>query len=207
MSGWQAVYEDINDDNFVLIAAAQDTGGEAVAGPWYDQAKASYITLVDENHSISSLFKLVNVPSAVWIDERGKIIRIDEGTYATTHKMGDFEFGRDDYAPMVKDWVKKGAASEYAQDNAVPKLAKSSNDAMAEANFKLGVYFYRLGDTKKQSSTGSPRSSLTQTAGTTTARTGPSLPQRPTPTGPKNSRPWAKNPITDRLRTSTNRLC
>lgn len=149
MSGWQAVYEDINDDNFVLIAAAQDTGGEAVAGPWYDQAKASYITLVDENHSISSLFKLVNVPSAVWIDERGKIIRIDEGTYATTHKMGDFEFGRDDYAPMVKDWVKKGAASEYAQDNAVPKLAKSSNDAMAEANFKLGVYFYRLGDTKK----------------------------------------------------------
>jgi len=143
------VYADINDENFVLIAAAQDTGGEAVAGTWYDQAKATYVTLVDENHTISSLYKLVNVPSAVWIDESGKIVRIDEGTYATTHKMGSFEFGRDDYAPMVKDWVKKGVASQYASGDAVPDLRKSSSDALAEVNFKLGVYFHQRGDSQK----------------------------------------------------------
>ena len=63
--------------------------------------------------------------------------------------MGTFEFGRDDYAPMVKDWVTKGAASEYAQANAVPDLGKSSDEVMAEANFKLGVYFHRAGNSVK----------------------------------------------------------
>lgn len=145
MPGWQDVYSDLADENFVIIAAAQDTGGETVAGRWYDAAKASYVTLVDENHTISSLYNLVNVPSAVWIDESGKVIRVDEGAYATTHKMGEFEFGRDDYAPMVKDWVLKGKDSVYASGNQLPDLNRNTEKALAEPNFKLGVYFHRQG--------------------------------------------------------------
>ena len=59
------------DNNFIILAAAQDTGGIEVAAPWYSQAEASFVALVDESHTISSLYNLVNVPSAVWIDEEG----------------------------------------------------------------------------------------------------------------------------------------
>ena len=149
MPGWQDVYSDLENKNFVIIAAAQDSGGEAVAGSWYDAAKASYVTLVDENHTISSLYNLVNVPSAVWIDESGKVIRVDEGAYATTHKMGEFEFGRDDYAPIVKDWVLKGDESIYASGNQLPDLNQSTEKALAEPNFKLGVYFQQQGNKTK----------------------------------------------------------
>ena len=113
---------------------------------WYDQADATYITLVDENHTISSLFNLVNVPSAVWIDEHGKVVRIDEGAYSKKHNMGDFEFGRDDYVPMVADWIKQGDKSQYVTEAAVPDLALSSDQALADANFKLGVFFKKAGD-------------------------------------------------------------
>lgn len=89
----------------------------------------------------------MNVPSAVWIDEAGKVIRIDEGAYATTHTMGTFSFGREDYAPIVRDWVKKGAASEYAQGDVLPDLRLGDAGAQAEAWFKLGVYFFDRGDT------------------------------------------------------------
>lgn len=133
----------------MIVAAAQDTGGEAVARQWYERAGTTFVSLVDENHEISSLFNLVNVPSAVWIDENGRVIRIDEGAYATKHKMGDFEFGREDYAPMVRDWVANGADSEYAKGNAVPDLARSDDAALAEPNFKLGVYFFKRGEVKK----------------------------------------------------------
>ena len=71
------------------------------------------MSLVDEDHRISSLYNLVNVPSAVWIDETGHVRRIDEGTYATTHNLGGFEFGRTDYAPMVTSWVKEGERSAH----------------------------------------------------------------------------------------------
>jgi len=153
LPGWQDVYQSLADDDFVIIAAAQDAGGEAVAREWYDKAKASYVTLVDETHAISSLYGLVNVPSAVWIDEAGAIRRIDEGTYAAVHKMGEFEFGRADYAPMVVDWVKRGDASPYVQV-AVSldglKVAAAHDDvARADPTFKLGVYFYQRGDEAK----------------------------------------------------------
>ena len=57
---------------------------------------------MDEAHTISSLYNLVNVPSAVWIDEHGRVRRIDEGSYATVHDLNGFKFGREDYAPMVR---------------------------------------------------------------------------------------------------------
>ena len=146
------MYEKIQDENFVIIAAAQDTGGEAVARPWYDQAKATYVTLVDEAHAISALYDLVNVPSAVWIDEAGLVRRVDEGTYATTHNLGGFEFGRNDYAPMIVDWVANGEGSEYllSAEEIAQKLTPPTDDAnLAEPTFKLGVYFHQKGDQTK----------------------------------------------------------
>ena len=107
---------------------------------------------MDTNHTISSLYDLVNVPSAVWIDEQGKVLRIDEGSYATTHKMGDLEFGRNDYAPMVADWVRNGADSRYVADAgaAATRLTpKTADQARAEPAFKLGVYFHSQGDAAK----------------------------------------------------------
>ena len=132
-----------------MIAAAQDSGGEAAAGEWYDRANATYVTLVDEQHAISSLFNLVNVPSAVWIDEDGFVRRIDEGTYATVHKLGDFEFGRADYAPLVKAWVASGEHVKPVAEFAKTLDARSPEAARAEPAFKLGVYFQQQGDDAK----------------------------------------------------------
>jgi hypothetical protein len=96
------------------------------------------------------LYNLVNVPSAVWIDEQGFVRRIDEGTYATTHNLGGFEFGRTDYAPMVHDWVRKGEQSAYLNPVGELKVAPRTEDqALAEPTFKLGVYFHRQGNEEK----------------------------------------------------------
>ena len=97
---------------------------------------------------MSSLYNLVNVPSAVWIDEVGHARRIDEGTYATTHNLGGFEFGRTDYAPMVADWVDRGDASPHVQQ-ALQVAAKTSEQARAEPAFVLGGYFSSVGDDDK----------------------------------------------------------
>ena len=104
--------------------------------------------LVDEQHLISSLYNLVNVPSAVWIDESGKVRRIDEGAYAVTHDLDGFRFGRDDYAPMVRDWVAAGDASEHVR-GPLTIAARTPEAARAEPAFALGVYFQSQGDEAK----------------------------------------------------------
>lgn len=138
--------------NFEIISAAQDTGGEEAAGTLFDDAGVTHTAIVDIHHTISSLYNFVNVPSAVWIDEEGRIVRYNEGTYAAKHKLGTFEFGRDDYLPAVRDWVENGAASKYVQspgDVGKNIIARNSDAELAEPTFKLGVYYHLQGDEER----------------------------------------------------------
>ncbi|NKB99595.1 MAG: hypothetical protein GKR90_14015 [Pseudomonadales bacterium] len=156
MPVWQHIYAEINDPNFVLISAAQDTGGEAVAGPIFDATNPTYVQVVDEDHVISSAFNFVNVPSAAWIDEEGRIVRIDESTYATTHQFGEgdaaFVFGNDIYAPALQDWVKNGASSKYVQsaDKVTDNIRQFTVDQLrADAAFRLANFFRAHGQVGK----------------------------------------------------------
>lgn len=156
MPVWQQVYEEINDPDFVILCVAEDTGGEAVAGPIFDAANATYIQIVDTNHIISSVFNFVNVPSAAWVDEEGRIVRIDEGTYAKVHVLGDekrsITFGNNVYLPALRDWVEKGSNSEYVQsvETVTGNIrALSFEQQKADAAFRLANLFREYGLTAK----------------------------------------------------------
>lgn len=143
MPVWQSIYEELKSDNFEIISFAQDTGGEDAAGPIFDAANVTYTAVIDVNHHISALFNLVNVPSGVWIDEEGRIQRINEGTYATKHMNG--AIGTDDYVPLVRDWVAKGADSEYVWDLDTVReniFQRTPEAEVALAAFRLGTYFF-----------------------------------------------------------------
>ena len=57
---------------------AQDTGGVKDAGKWITDAKATYTVLIDQEHLVSKLYHMVNVPTGVWINEQGRIVRPNE---------------------------------------------------------------------------------------------------------------------------------
>ncbi len=134
------------------MAAAQDTGGEAAAGKWYDDAKATYTTLVDTAHAISSAYQLVNVPAGVWIDEKGHIVRPAE---TASPKNQELKIGAkvirtqgDDYVAALRDWVAKGAGSQFVlSDDEYRNRVKerTPEETEAEASFKLAVSLHQKG--------------------------------------------------------------
>jgi len=149
---WEPIYQELKGKNFELISVAEDTAGEAAAGPILDAAKVSYTALIDTKHVVSALYNFVNVPSAVWIDEQGRIVRINEGAYAKTHKIGTMTIGTDDYTPALRDWVAKGAKSQYVWNSeqvAAKIRTKTSDEAKAEALFNLGTHFFEKGNKEK----------------------------------------------------------
>ncbi len=138
--------------DFEIISVAEDAGGAGAAGPWIDRAKPTYTVLIDPTHKVSSLYNLVNVPSAVWINEQGRVLRVDEGTYASTIKIGSITVGTDDYAPAVRDWIARGAKSRYvwSPEQVATKIRRrSSDEQLAEPTFKLGVYFFQKQDPER----------------------------------------------------------
>jgi peroxiredoxin len=152
VAAWEPIYQELKAKNFELISVAEDTAGEAAAGPIFDAGKVTYTSLIDAKHRISALYNFVNVPSAAWIDEQGRIVRINEGTYAKTHQLGTRTIGTDDYTPALRDWVAKGEKSQYVWNSkqvAEKIRSKSSDETKAEALFALGTYFYEQQNKEK----------------------------------------------------------
>lgn len=148
VKSWQKIYEELNDPNFEIICVAEDSQGEAVARKWFDDAKASFHCIVDAKHAISSAFGWVNVPTGCWIDEEGKIVRVNEAAYAEKHQIDKFilktEFGSDAFGIATKEWVRNGLNPSIAQDIATRNAnikSTSQSDYLADAWFQLGLYF------------------------------------------------------------------
>lgn len=159
---WQALYEELKDKNFVPIAVAFDTGGAATAGEWIRKANATYPALIDEQHVVAELYNMVNVPSAVWIDEAGRIVRSTETAGASdafrsmdhttfqlpADKIAELQTKRAVYLDALRDWAANGAASKHllAPDEARRRLrGPSAQHALAAANFRLGVWLFEHG--------------------------------------------------------------
>jgi hypothetical protein len=126
-------------------------------------APPTYPCLIDERHIVAQLYNMTNVPMAVWIDEHGHIVRPVEPTGASDgfRKMDRTTFSmpaelaeqgratRMSYVDAVRDWVKNGNASTYAlsADQARARIeAPSPNEALANANFRLGQYLLSQGN-------------------------------------------------------------
>ncbi len=128
---------------------AQDTGGEAAAGSFYDAANATFTTLIDSRHAVSALYDMLNVPTAVLINEHGVIVRQDEGAYTRLYEFGDLSFGTDDYLPAVRDWVENGSDSIYALGTgevAAGFTPRTSAQALSDANFRLAAHLHLAGE-------------------------------------------------------------
>lgn len=91
---------------------------------------------------MTELYHLVNVPSGIWVDEQGRVLRINEGAYTGFRQIGS---STTDYLPLVRDWAANGADSAYvwsAQEMTRRIRKPSTDEALADATFKLGVYFF-----------------------------------------------------------------
>lgn len=148
MPGWQAIYQRLKDKNFEIVSVAQDTNGVKDAGPWITAAHPTYTVLIDEKHLVSKLYNMVNVPTGVWIDEQGSIVRPNEVAFVDD-RFKDFS-GLDSapYLNALADWVEKGDKSVYvmSEERLREKLTVNKSEiALAAAEFGLGEYLYKSG--------------------------------------------------------------
>ena len=159
---WQSLFADLKDRDFVVVAVAMDV--PEAARPWIETAKPTYPCLIDRNHHVADLYNMVNVPQAVWIDEKGQIVRPPETAGAsdsfrrmnrvtkqmTSEQLAERERTKTTYASAVRDWVLKGPASEFAFDAESARARLRLPDAaIAEAHvhFRLAQHLLRMGKT------------------------------------------------------------
>ncbi len=127
---------------------AEDIGGLRHAGPWIEKAKPAFTVLIDEKHIVASRYGMVNVPTAVWIDEKGRIVRPNETAFIDNRFTFMHGIDAAPYLNGLRDWLEQGEKSIYALTGEQLRRRMEPPNAdhlLADANFKLAQYLVKIG--------------------------------------------------------------
>ena len=169
---WRQLRTELHPQGLEIVTVALDLEVDA-ARSWIERSGAEHPQLVDTAHKLDELLGVVNVPSALWVDENGMIVRPPHTAAVERYDFSKLKapeglpedldahirdmleqvkriprFDADHYVEALRDWVEHGAASEYAlsPDEVVRRSAPRPPDvAEAAAEFELGQYLHHAG--------------------------------------------------------------
>jgi hypothetical protein len=117
-----------------VLSVAMDAQGAERARPYVDKARATFVTVVDEENMLGQLYGFRAIPNGFLIDEQG-VVRYK--------KLGGFDVRKAETSSVVQRW----AAGSDLSESAVGHDTQSGSE-LSESNALLrqGLELYRKGD-------------------------------------------------------------
>ncbi len=145
---WQALFSELSDRKFVVLAVALDRSAEDVR-PWAEAAAATYPVLVDSEHVVADLYRIINVPTGIWIDERGRIVRPNDAIFGNDTFKHMTGVASGPHLDALRAWVTTGALP-FGSDNDVRarQVLPTADEQLARAEFTLAWWLHRQGRTE-----------------------------------------------------------
>jgi thiol-disulfide isomerase/thioredoxin len=132
LPAWKQLGDELKAAGLDIITVALDEDREAVR-PW----TVDLPTAVDTEHRLSDVFGIVNVPSTVWLDEDGRVVK------PPTIAPGDDQFEEftqvkaDQHHDALRRWVRSGEVPP------VEPPADSDEVRAARAERRLAAWLHR----------------------------------------------------------------
>ena len=130
-----------------------------------EAAEPEHPSLIDQHHVLASAFGVINIPSSIWIDEQGTIVRPAETAPAPPQERvapptreapagvpprfaeimteaARIQSNPEAYHAALRDWVAKGSESEFALDPTTVverSRPRSADVALGHAHFELAA--------------------------------------------------------------------
>ena len=160
---WQALREELAPKGLELVTVGLDALGADGCRQFIEAANPQHPSLIDKHHVVADLFGVINIPSSVWIDEQGVIVRPAETAPAPptdaprameipdelpprlTEMMGEamkIQADPESYHAALRDWVEKGDASAFAlspQEVIARSRPRDADVARGHAHFELAT--------------------------------------------------------------------
>ena len=167
---WQELRNELSLKGLEIVAVALDSNVDAARGV-IEANVPNHPSLIDTQHTLGALFGVVNVPSGIWIDEEGMIVRPPEPAFPAPSPLRDAEIpeGLPDqirqmlteakkirnepevYIGALRDWVEHGSESRFAlaPDEVIERSRpRPREEGLAAAHFELGEHLHRAGSTE-----------------------------------------------------------
>ncbi len=168
---WQTFRNELHSQGLEVVTVALETSGPEACRRFIEAASPEHPSLIDQAHKTAELFGFINIPNAVWIDEQGMLVRPAEAapgpasierppsdTFANLEPpqhlmeiMGEavkIQASPADYEAAIRDWVAKGADSEFAlspEEVIARSQPRDADAAKGQAHFELAAYLEAQG--------------------------------------------------------------
>jgi hypothetical protein len=128
----------------VIVTVALDTIPDD-ARRWIEAARPRHPSLIDPWHVVADLYHVVNVPTAVWIDERGRIARPNDVAFGTDTFRHVTGIESAEYLGALRAWICDDVPA--LPDDRIRALLSlpTAAEQEARAEFGLGVFLFRAG--------------------------------------------------------------
>ena len=128
----------------MVITVALDKSPDD-ARPWIEAAKPTHPSLIDVRHLVADLYHMVNVPTVVWIDEGGRIVRPNDVAFGTDTFRHITGIDAAKHLGLLRAWVRGEAPVLPAEQVRALQSLPTAADQQARAEFALGQWLVEQG--------------------------------------------------------------
>ena len=140
---WQALHSELAADGFTVITVAQDRGADD-AREWIEAARPTHPALVDANWLLADLYNIEQVPTMLWIDEEGRIVRPHDTTFGDNTFQSFTGIDSAVHRRLLYGWVREGV--HLGADRVQANLPlPTDDDQLARAEFGLARHLWSVG--------------------------------------------------------------
>ena len=136
LPGWQALHDELADEGFGVMAVAVDEDPEVVR-PFTDGI--GFPVLIDRDRAFAERYALTNVPTVVWIDEDGRLVRAQDVAFPTDTFREFHRIDSTDHLDGIRHWVHTGEPPADRVDAHVP----DPDEQLAHLHYRLALHLWR----------------------------------------------------------------
>ncbi|TNY34927.1 TlpA family protein disulfide reductase [Thermomonospora catenispora] len=148
LPAWQERHDELEPHGLTVLSVSLDRTA-ADARPWIAEAHAAardpHPAVIDTEGLVAELYNVINVPTAVWVDEEGRIARPQETQTATDlfRSMNGLDSAASGAA--LRRWVLDGDAGLAAEQVRRHLRVPTREENRARAHARLAAWLARRG--------------------------------------------------------------
>ena len=125
-----------------MVTVALDKSAED-ARPFIEAAAPQHPSLIDSEHVVADLYRIINVPTVVWIDEHGRIVRPNDVVFGSETLKELTGIDSQPHMDALRAWVKENKLPLGDRKVREYQVLPTAEEQLARTEFTLAWYLQR----------------------------------------------------------------